>query len=244
MRKVFKLNVKGDKLVGVVSTPKYWNRKTVIMCYGINGFPGGGADLFLFEHADDALQAAGYRTVRFWFRGNRPSDLPFEESNLSTRVEDLRILLKEFGESFLFAKSFGACAAIVAAAEGSKIKRMACVNPAILPEKGFGGKFYRAVKEGRTYKRSYGEYTPQLWRDWKSYDLIELARKVSIPWVLFQAKDDEWNTIENAKKMTKGNNAFLKITSGGHDLEDRTARWVVRETIKFFSQEGGKDHDS
>ena len=82
--------VRGYPLMWMLENPK--GRKLMILLHGYTGNYMGPDGMF--QVLSEKLQKQGYAVLRFNFRGNPPSGMPFSRITLKTGVEDLKAVLR------------------------------------------------------------------------------------------------------------------------------------------------------
>jgi pimeloyl-ACP methyl ester carboxylesterase len=98
----------------------------LICCHGFLSDKSGS-----YETRCERAVESGYNAVRFDFRGSGDSDRAFVETNLSTRLADLRAVVEYFdlASYTLFGSSFGGKVALHAATDDHRVKAVATRAP-------------------------------------------------------------------------------------------------------------------
>lgn len=247
-RKVEFQNKKGQKLVGILHEPKGRTDKIVIIAHT---FKGDKYYQPIIEAAADFISMHGIAVLRFDFAGTGESEGDYKGATISSEVEDLRAAV-EFVEKLgyrrigLIGFSMGATVSIVA--YNSKIKTMVfwspLLNPRIMYEryKKFEDEFRVKgfiTKERRLDKKKV-KVGYNLFKEWRSINMIPFIETVDCPVLSFIASDDEAvcnreENLEMFKHFPNKRDKLIIVEGADHDyLDMEKAKKVILATKNWF----------
>jgi len=199
IEKIFFKNSKGQKLAGELWTPAKF-KYTIILVNGI------GNTKELWEKEADSwpakLAEKGYRVLIFDSRGRGESEGEFIETTLTTNIDDLKSVINFLNSPvILVGQSFGGTTAICVAAIDKKIKclvtRAAAYN---LDEWTNGKRLAEAKKKGYTIgSEPWKKYTLELFEDMRRHKVLDVAKKVKVPWLILHGDKDTNVPLHHAK---------------------------------------------
>ncbi|MHA1709888.1 MAG: alpha/beta hydrolase [Candidatus Baldrarchaeia archaeon] len=216
---------RGSKeIIGILHEPKVAPSEVIVItCHGLLSTK----DSEKYIELANALTKMKMSVLRFDFSGCGESPGDFRKSTMSSRVEDLKIVLEHIKGSYdrigLMGSSLGGSISVVVAAEEPSIKAVASwAAPADLGEiSKFAEQFL-----GREFAE-----------DLRGYDVISCAEKVRGLLVIHGDKD-EVVPVSHAHKLYNAAPApkALRIISGAdHRFTDPTLRrHAVNESVKWF----------
>ncbi|MEM2321230.1 MAG: alpha/beta fold hydrolase [Candidatus Bathyarchaeia archaeon] len=183
----------------------YTGAPCIITLHGLEGNKDSGK----WPIVASKLVSEGYACLRFNFRGcgegPERSDGSFEDTTLTSRIEDYRAALQFLQKTGridarrigAIGSSFGGMVAI--AAQEKEIKTLVAIStPYVIPSLGetrftCGGETYYVLPSGRRLKAKFYE-------DLRKYDLLEAIKRVP-PILIIQGSADELVPLDHALKL-------------------------------------------
>jgi fermentation-respiration switch protein FrsA (DUF1100 family) len=178
------------------------------------------------------LNEGGFATFRFNYRTS-PFSGRFEETTLTSRVEDLRAAIdflsgREVNDIGIIGSSFGG---IVAIAGGDRARAMVLLATPL--------KLEFPVKDGRIELESGRWLKPEFLEDLKRYDLREKIRSIC-PVLIVHGSDDEIVPLDDACEIYKCADApkRLEILDGGDHTFSRKDHLekIAELSLDWFNQ--------
>jgi pimeloyl-ACP methyl ester carboxylesterase len=158
----------------------------LVFCHGFLSDKSGS-----YETRCERAVSEGYDAVRFDFRGCGEADRAFVETNLSTRIADLRAVLDYFGMSScaVFGSSFGGKTAFHAAVDDDRIETLLTRAPVT---------YNRAFAAARDAVESTGEFRydddhaidERFFADFEAYAFDDVADALEVPVAIFHGRAD------------------------------------------------------
>lgn len=165
------------------------------------GFEGSDSDKWLFvcqgfggnkdrqsEYLD--LAEKGFNVVTLSFRGNGDSDGEFINQDLSSRIKDLKAVVKHFEpeNKILFGTSFGGKVALHSAEE---LNANAVVLKSPVTYKEIMDKFREAVENKGSFEFIEGKpIDERFFKDFDNYNFDDLVDEMNVPVAIFHGGDD------------------------------------------------------
>lgn len=244
MKEVFILNKEGQKLSAVFHYPFKKTDNIVIFSHSFKS--NKDEDLIAVDFARKMCEE-GYAVVRYDYWGSGDSDGRFEESSISSQVEDLKSVIeyvKELGykDICLVGLSFGAANSVMACDES--IKCMVLWSPGF----DFASRTERHKKDvlERGFAIDVNWYTKQefkigqkMWEDFRDMKPVLKLSDIKCPVLVIAGTEDESISIEKAKKdvelISLGE---LEIIEGGdHDfLVKDASRKALKMSVDFVKK--------
>lgn len=232
-------NNKGQTLRGDLYVPeeKYKLKyPAVIVCHGL----GGNKDAQNKVELSETLFKKGFAVLRFDYSGHGKSEGNYEDTTVTQIIKDIQSAIealyslekidrKRLG---LIGHSIGAVAAIIEAAKDSKIKAAAAIGAFYEPMKplkaciknkkeceAWAGKGITEV-EG-------GQLKYEFLKDFKKYNILSLAKKIKIPFLLVHGANDHIVAQKQAQKIAKTAKLPIKIVEETHIFDKKAIEHVV-----------------
>ncbi|MBW3002392.1 lysophospholipase [Candidatus Woesearchaeota archaeon] len=232
-------NNKGQTLMGDLYVPeeKYKLKyPAVIVCHGL----GGNKDAQNKVDLSEALSKKGFIVLRFDYSGHGKSEGNYEDTTVTQIIMDIQSAIealyslnkvdrKKLG---LVGHSIGAVAAIIEAAKDTKIKAAAAI-----------GAFYDPIKPMRACIKNKkeceawankgmaevegGQLKYEFLKDFKKYDILNLAKKIKIPFLLVHGLNDHIVAQAQAQKIAKAAKLPIKIVEETHIFDKKAIEPVV-----------------
>lgn len=210
----------------------------IVLCHGLEGYK----DSHKWSVFANRFAEAGFATLRFNFRGcgdgSDKSDGDFEDSTLTSRIEDFQAALDFVSSQEIDTKRIGAVGsslggAVVVAAADLRVQAMVLLaTPAALrlDERQAVGDFVE-LPSGRKLRRGYSE-------DAEQYDLPAALNTQSGPVLVIHGGRDQLVPLSDAQTLYENATGPKKLTfipGGSHSFEDPVSRQhVVSITIRWM----------
>ena len=240
-------NIKGDKLVGILSNPSQDKSKPIIIiCHGF----ASNKNRPNFVNLSLAFNQQHISTLRFDFYGHGESDGKFENITVTEAVDDILQAinyLKKLGykKIGLCGSSFGGLASLIAASKSPDLFALTLKSPvsdfkelfnlsktkeeiSLWKKRGYD---YYQNSDGNKLKLSYTFYG-----DIKNNTAYRIASKIPIPTLITHGDHDETVPIEQSIKTAKLiKNCTLKIVKGAdHRYTNQAHAAEMLEAISNF----------
>lgn len=249
MKKVSFKNQFGEKLVGILHTPKNKTNKGIVFCHGFKG----NKDRELITKLSKKLEA--YYILRFDFSGNGESEGKFEDQSYSKYIEELKVgidYVKNLGikELIVMGHSLGANIVVLEQKKYNNINKIILLAPA----------FYR--KFNKLSNIIIVDYIKTLFKKYQEKEVFDMAtnkhktirlkRKffaeilfnnpkkyignINIPILIILAeKDKAVNTKKTAKFLRKRKLTFYTVKEAAHNFrEERYLKEVSDYITKWL----------
>lgn len=207
---------------------------TVVFCHGFASNKEG------YRRRAEIAVDEGFDAAIFDFRGNGDSSREFQDTDLTTRIEDLQRVLEEVEDDRIgvYGSSFGGLVAINAAREDDRIDAIALKAPVT---------FYNsldmidnAVEEQGFYEHVEGKRVEEdFLEDVRSYSAEKAMEQLSIPTLILHGAEDEVVPIEDSRRFYSGldcEKSLEVIEGSGHRMDDETDREVVSTAMDWFRE--------
>lgn len=213
---------------------------TFVLGHGVTG----NMDRPLIVDAARILNQAGYATLRFSFAGNGNSEGRFEEATITKEVEDLGAVLDAIGERKIgyIGHSMGAAVGVLRQQKDSRIELLVSLAG--------------MVDTRRFAQAEFGDLAPgrdNMWDDEncplsEAYmndachtvgNVLEQAKRVSIPWLLIHGTADDVVLPEDSKAIDALNkpNVSLALIEGGDHSFNEEARQPALDTLSLWIEQ-------
>lgn len=232
-------NNKGQTLMGDLYVPeeKYkLKHPAVIVCHGL----GGNKDAQNKIDLSEALYKKGFIVLRFDYSGHGKSQGNYEDTTVTQIVKDIQSAIealyslqkvdrKRLG---LVGHSIGAVAAIIEAAKDSRIKSAAAIGAFYEPMKPLKA-CIKNKKECEAWVNKGvvdiegGKLKYEFLKDFKRYDILSLAKKIKIPFLLVHGANDHIVAQAQAQKIAKTAKIPIKIIEETHIFGKKAIETVV-----------------
>jgi len=190
-------NSKGQKLAGKLWTPAKF-KHTIVLANGIGNTKDHWEELSWPKNLADK----GFRVLTFDFRGRGQSEGKFDETTLTTNIDDLKCAIGFLNSPIiLIGQSFGGTTAICIAARDKRIRCLVTRAAANNLDEWTGGKrLAEAKKKGYTTgAEPWKKYTLELFEDMRRHKVLDKARKVKVPWLILHGDKDTNVPLHHAK---------------------------------------------
>jgi dipeptidyl aminopeptidase/acylaminoacyl peptidase len=240
-------NNKGQTLMGNLYVPeeKYKLKyPAVIVCHGL----GGNKDAQNKIDLSEELYKKGFIVLRFDYSGHGKSQGNYEDTTVTQIVKDIQSAIealyslqkvdrKKLG---LVGHSIGAVAAIIEAAKDSRIKAAAAIGAFYEPKKPMRA-CIKNKKECEAWAHKGiaevegGQLKYEFLKDFKKYNILNLAKKIKIPFLLIHGANDHIVAQSQAQKIAKTAQLPIKIVEETHIFGkkaiEQAAEWL-KKTIR------------
>lgn len=203
----------------------------------------------------EALEKEGIASVRFDFFGHGESDGKFENMTVRKMVENLRLVVKHAGDLYfvgsigLFGSSMGGMAALLHAAQDSRIRAMVLKAPvsdfrqAVRKELGQvkmadwekKGWVTMHDADGTSYRMNYSFY-----RDGEKCDVYRDARGIECPLLVVHGNKDSNVPLEQSKRLlgaVKSEEKELEVLEGcTHYFRPEEKKELIRLSVSWFGR--------
>ncbi|MFB6203735.1 MAG: alpha/beta hydrolase family protein [Candidatus Nanohaloarchaea archaeon] len=205
----------------------------IFFCHGF----GANRD-FQQERSEKAAEN-GFNAVRFDFRGNGDSDGDFIEQDLSSRIEDLKSVVRYFEpeRAALFGSSFGGKVAFHAALD-LEVDAVIGKAPATYSE--VMDKFRSVLEKKETF--SYIDGKPiddRFFDDFDSYSFDDVTSGLEAPVLIFHGSEDTTVHPEHsfrAVKEFRTDVTLRKLPGEEHRYSDRAERKMMETMFDFLDR--------
>lgn len=209
----------------------------VLLGHGVTG----NLDRPIVAETAQALNDAGYDTLRFSFSGNGESEGAFTESTISKEVEDLLSIIDQVSEHYrkliYIGHSMGAAVGVLAAAQDERIQALVSLA---------------GMVETRTFAMTeFGQETPDEGLMWDEPDcplssafmddlcqtvvsVLPQAERLSVPWLLVHGTADDvvLPKDSNAIKVLKGDAVTLvEVEGADHSFSEPQHRSAQTKAV-------------
>lgn len=165
----------------------------IFFCHGFGSNKQGS-----MEDRAEFFQKKDFNAVRFDFRGNGESDGDFIEQNLSSRIRDLKAVIKHFDPDnyVLFGSSFGGKVVFHAATE---LTSEAVIGKAPVTYNSIMDKFRAVIEEKGRFEYIDGKPIDERFvEDLETYDFSDVASSLAVPVTIFHGGADTTVHPENS----------------------------------------------
>lgn len=224
----------GDERIAVVfHEPEGEAKGTVVFCHGFGSDKEGS----YVRRAEMAVEA-GFRAVRFDFRGNNESSREFVDANLTTRIEDLRRVLDEVeGGVGVYGSSFGGLVAILAAERDDRIDALALRAP--VTSLGFE-KFREEVGDDGYYEQLPGKRVDERFlEDVDMYSMEGVAGRLTQPTLVMHGVGDGVVPMADSRRFFEQlecEKEYVRFENEGHRFSAEADGRAVRTALEWFDR--------
>lgn len=244
MKKVFQ-NPQGEKIdhsFTSATNPKHsdW---LVILVHGVTG----NKDRPIVKNCADALNEAGFDTLRFSFSGNGESDGDFRQATISKEIHDLRAVLdavsKDYDKICCLGHSMGSAVSLLVTADDSRVN-------AFISLAGM-------VDTKKFAQTEFGDETPDAGNMWDDPDcplsseymddlcqkivsVLPQAEKTTVPWLLMHGTSDDTvspNDSDSVEALEMKNVGLVRVDGADHSFSDPEHTSIVAKTITDWLSE-------
>ncbi|MFV0416695.1 MAG: alpha/beta hydrolase [Chthoniobacterales bacterium] len=217
----------------------------VILGHGLTG----NKDRPLITEMADALNQAGFDTLRFSFSGNGDSEGDFRDSNITKGDRDLKAIVSAASKNYTslcyLGHSMGSASGVLRASQDVRLNCLISLAGIVQTEsfakKEFGGEI---PDEGFMWEDENAPLSQQFMDDLckKIRNIVSQAKGVSIPWLLVHGNADETvnpndsNLIKTLKAdavdLVVVRNADHSFTKPAHKQKaiDAVVTWLTQRT--------------
>lgn len=210
--------------------------KWVFFCHGFGSNKQGS-----YERRAEKMVEQGWNAVRFDFRGNGESDGEFIDQFLSTRIRDLKTVVKFFDseEYVLFGSSFGGKVAFHAATD---LEPEAVIGKAPVTYNEIMDKFREAVKNKGEF-----EYIPdkpideRFFEDFDRYNFDNVLERLDLPVAVFHGSKDTTVHPEhsfNAAESLDTELMLQKLKDEKHSFSESAENYMINQMISWLHNNG------
>lgn len=225
------LEVENDEEISVIHHSGN-SDKWVIFCHGFGSNKEGS-----YEKRAEKMVARDWNAVRFDFRGNGESDGEFIEQTLSSKIKDLKAVIRHFDpENYvLFGSSFGGKVVFHASTE---LDPEAVIGRAPVTYNDIMSK-YRSVIENK------GEYThhpgatidERFMNDYENYSFDTVVENLDVPVAIFHGGEDTTVHPENSFNAGKELDTEVmvqKFKGENHSFPERAEKRMIRQMSSWI----------
>lgn len=206
----------------------------LICCHGFLSDKSGS-----YETRCERAVEAGYNAVRFDFRGSGDSGRAFVDTNLSTRLADLRAVVEYFdlASYTLFGSSFGGKVALHAATDDDRVKAVATRAP-VTYNRAFDD--YRAAVADNGELRIDEDHAidDRFFEDFEQYPFADIAATLDTPVTMFHGADDTTvpigDTFEAAATL-ETDVLVSKVSGEGHRFSAAAEARVLEHLFTWLA---------
>ena len=178
------VEVENEEKVAVVHH-KTDSDKWIFFCHGFGSDKEGS-----YEKRAEELVKEGWNAVRFDFRGNGESDGEFIEQSLSSKINDLKTLIKYFrpGKYVLFGSSFGGK---VIFHSSQDLNPEAVIGRAPVTYNNIMDKYRSVIQNKGKYTHHPGATIDERFMDdYDTYSFDTVIQTLKVPVAIFHGADD------------------------------------------------------
>ena len=210
------------------------SEKWVFVCHGFGGNKDRQSEyLKLAEH--------GFNVVTLSFRGNGDSDGEFIDRDLSSRIEDLKAVVKRFEpkETVLFGTSFGAKVALHSAEE---LDSDAVVVKSPVTYNEIMDKFQDAVENKGRFEFIEGKpIDERFFEDFDRYSFDDLIDEFDVPAAIFHGANDTTvhpeYSFEAAEKL-ETSVMLEKLEGEKHSFSEEGKKYMLTQMVSWLHNNG------
>jgi dipeptidyl aminopeptidase/acylaminoacyl peptidase len=182
----------------------------------------------------------GFNCVVFDFRGNGESSREFAEANLSTRIKDLKAVIKHFNpeKSVIYGTSFGAKVSLHTIAQTDLANML--VTKAPVTYNPIMDKFRKVIEEDGEAEFYGKTFDMRFYEDLDSYSFEDAAEKIDIPIAMFHGSEDTTVHPENtfrAAQQIDSDVMVQKMKGEKHSFTDKATEEMVEKTVSWIRAE-------
>lgn len=238
MKKVIQ-NPQGEKIdhTFAPATNSSHPKWLVILAHGVTG----NKDRPLIKSCADALNEAGFDTLRFSFAGNGESEGDFREATISKETQDLRAVIDAVSEDYqhicCLGHSMGGAVSTIVTSSDPRVEALVSLA-GMIDTKKFA-------------ETEFGDETPDAGNMWDDPDcplsskfmtdlcqkigsVLPQAKNVTVPWLLLHGTvDDTVNPqdSESIDALKKENIRLIRIDGADHSFSEPAHIASVTKTI-------------
>ncbi len=225
-KKIFVLNRKGKKLSVIIHTPSRKTSKIIIL---MHSFKGDKDYQPIMRNFSRKAEIEGYAVIRFDSFGSGESEGSFEESSITTQVQDLKYIIKfaksnKYKDICLVGLSLGATISVLA--YDKTIKCLVLWSPVFDHSHLYENYKNEMIKHGfiireRNLTGEKVKVGRKMWKEFKSTNQVKKLRKIKTPTLAIIGTKDVRITPGKARKFMKMIPAKRKleiIKGGDHDF--------------------------
>lgn len=233
-------NASGER-IDYTYVPGADEARVVVLGHGVTG----NKDRAVMVNAAEALQAAGFATLRFSFAGNGSSEGEFVQCTISKEVGDLGSVLDALeGKTIAYVgHSMGGAVGVIRASEDARIKLLVSlagmVDTAGFAQREFG---MEVPDKGCMWEDESCPLSSTYMEDMaKIASVLPLAEKIKVPWLLLHGTGDDVVPIADSEAISakaSQPSRFVSIEEADHSfsqhVEAMSAELVawVREHLR------------
>ncbi len=233
-------NAQGEKLEYDYLPGAEGDARIVVLGHGVTG----NKDRPVVTGAAEALQKAGIASLKFSFAGNGGSGGRFQDCTVTKEIGDLGSVLdvlERAGRTIAYGgHSMGGAVGVSRAATDDRIKVLislaGMVDTAAFAQREFGEE---TPDEGCMWEEESCPLSSTYMNDMASIgSVIELGRKVTVPWLLVHGTEDDVVPIQDSIDiLTKANDPhkFVEIPGADHSFSEHMPQ--MSEAVVTWVQE-------
>lgn len=229
--KEFTAEVDNQRVEGVVhrSDTDNW----IFFCHGFGSNKEGSYK----KRCEFLKKEKDYNCVRFDFRGNGESEGDFIDSNLSSRIKDLRAVIDHFDpeKCIVFGSSFGGKVAFHAALEDERIRKV--IGKAPVTYNSIMDKFRAAVENKGRFEYIEGKPIDSgFFDDFDEFSFKDVEENLEKPVLIVHGGADTTVKLENSLRAVENvdfDMTLLKLKGEKHKFSDEGEMKMLEE-IKSF----------
>ena len=243
MKKIIILNRRNKKLSALFHKPADQAKKIIIFTHS---FKGDKDYQPIIREFSEHIYNEGYAVIRFDCWGSGESDGKFEDSSITTQIEDLEDIIKYvksqgYNEICLIGLSLGTTDSIMA--YDDSIKCMVLWSPIFQHEQLYESYKDEILQKGFIIRKRNltGEEVKcgkAMWQDFKDIKPYKKLHEINCPVLAIIGSEDRHITKEKAQefmKMIPFENKLEVIQGGDHDfLIEEAKRKAIKLTTDFI----------
>ncbi len=223
-----------EKISVAVHEPEEQYRGTVVFCHGFGSDKEGS-----YKKRAKFFEQKGFRAVRFDFRGNHESALDFEEATLSTRINDLKTVLEEYGDgkTLVYGTSFGGLVSLNVAKENDIIDILVLRSPVTDTESMADIK--EEIRDKGVYEHMPGKKVDKKFlEDLESYEDPD-PEVIDVPVLMVHGAEDSVVPVEDTENFFEGlktRKKLVKFGGQGHRFDEETDVRTLNLALEWFEE--------
>lgn len=241
----------GINISGIIQTPNNNLKGLIVLCHGLGGNKDEWENIFVDLAGE--LCRAGFKVLRFDFRGHGESGLESEQMTIEGELMDLKAVVSQIaGENSkvgLLGYSFGTQSSLLFSVDNpDRVSTLVLWAPVLdfyegflTPELIFGKEFfekggYEALGQQGYITLNNNKLGKELFYEFKNYKPYEKLKRVKCPVLTIHGTKDKHVAYWPSEKYGKPNekSKFLSVDAE-HGLHLKRSD-VIRETVNWFEE--------
>ncbi|MDD4556425.1 MAG: alpha/beta hydrolase [Alphaproteobacteria bacterium] len=241
--KVYFTNASGKELAGIIDRDESKTNQGVVIILGsFNSYKYSAKQEFLAE----TFKSFGLAVFRFDYQGRGESDGDISFATISTGLEDVRAavdfiknqLWVSLDKISLFGSEYGSALAILEAEKNKQYKFLILTAPRPQFETFYDGADIDEWRKNDFYHTKGLNLHISLHDDVESYDVLNVAKRITIPTLIISAENEEARELGQDKRLKRVmKNATVKIVEECNNVHCADAKTQIYNFIKNWLDE-------